>query len=122
MLKIEENMLHAIAEMQNFKSGNTQVSIESKNVNDNVALVWLHDNLIAQWNPRYNSLFIYDGGWESNTTKSRLNAILAGFDKPFRVVQRDHKWQLHGLAGGLVTRGRVWSGRAHFVGNTLEDS
>lgn len=121
MRKIEENMLHAIAEMKNFKSGDTRVSIESKNVNDNVALVWLNDNLIAQWNPRYNSLFIYDGGWESNTTKSRLNAIMEYFAHGWAIVQRRHVWYMDELIQDKECL-REWKGKAHFVNGTLQSS
>ena len=39
-----------------------------------VCCVYLHKNLIATIDN--NSVEIYDGGWQTNTTKSRLNAII----------------------------------------------
>jgi hypothetical protein len=40
-----------------------------------VAIVTLHGNKIAEVGDGFVTLF--DGGWQSNTTKSRLNAILS---------------------------------------------
>lgn len=118
MRKVEQQLVDAIDHMTPFKSGDNRVTIESKNVNDNVALVWLHDNLIAQWNPRYNSLFIYDGGWESNTTKSRLNAIMEYFARGWAIIQRKHVWYMDELIQDKECL-REWKGKAHFVNGTL---
>lgn len=52
-----------------WKSANTEV------VNtDGISSVFLHGNKIAEIGD--NFLRLFDGGWQSNTTKSRLNAIL----------------------------------------------
>lgn len=120
MRKIEELMLHAMAEMKNFKSGNTRVSIESKNVNDNVAIVTLHGNEIAMWHPRMDSLFIYDGGWESVTTKSRLNAILSRFTEGYGIIQRDWHWYIAGPGEHSGDAKRPWTDKAHFVNGHIQ--
>lgn len=69
MRKIESLMNAAITNKQDFKLANTEV-IACSNVTD----VFLHGNLIARIGETWIELF--DGGWQSNTTKSRLNAIL----------------------------------------------
>ena len=72
MRKIERQMCDAIANGKDWKSGNTQVVT----IND-VAWVYLHDNHIATVYD--DSVEVFDGGWQSNTTKSRLNAICNTF-------------------------------------------
>ena len=78
MRKIEREMCKAIALEKDWKSGNTRVT---NFYNDNKELVatgvFLHDNLIAEVTD--TDVTIYDGGWQSNTTKSRLNAICDTF-------------------------------------------
>jgi hypothetical protein len=68
MRKIEQQMCAAIKADKNWSSGNTQVV-----TNDGVSTVYLHGNKIAMVDD--TSLTIFDGGWQSNTTKSRLNAF-----------------------------------------------
>jgi D-mannonate dehydratase len=72
MRKIEQAMNTAIANNKNWQSGNTSVHF---NKEENVSVVRLHGNKIAEVGDNFIRLF--DGGWQSVTTKSRLNAILA---------------------------------------------
>ena len=74
MRKIEQQMNAAITNGEDFKLDNTQV-ITLNNMGENVSFVYLHDNLIAIVDDK--GIKLYDGGWQSNTTKSRLNAILS---------------------------------------------
>ena len=74
MRKIESLMNAAVANNSNWTNSNTSVtycpeSEESK--------VYLHGNLIATVGDDF--LQIFDGGWQSNTTKSRLNALINRF-------------------------------------------
>jgi hypothetical protein len=69
MRKIEAQMNAAISKGINWRSANTEVA----NI-DGVSFVYLYGNKIAEVGDRFIRLF--DGGWQSNTTKSRLNAIL----------------------------------------------
>ena len=46
------------------------------NEEDQISIVRLHGNKIAEIGEGFIRLF--DGGWQTNTTKSRLNAILEG--------------------------------------------
>ena len=87
MRKIEANMCDAIQANQDFKSGNTQViTIEG------VSFVYLHGNQIATVTD--DSMTVFDGGWQSTTTKSRLNAIINEFCNAFTdgVFQKDFAW------------------------------
>ena len=87
MRKIETQMNSAIRSRRDWKSGNTRVEITE----DKRALVYLHGNLIA--NVEENLVQIFDGGWQSNTTKSRLNAIIEEFLIPYQgVFQKNWNW------------------------------
>jgi hypothetical protein len=88
MRKIERQMLNAIANNSNWQSANTRVEFDA---DTNESKVYLHGNHIADVGENY--IRIYDGGWQSNTTKSRLNAIfsecgIAGEG----VFQKNYQW------------------------------
>ena len=88
MRKIESLMNDAISNNANWQSGNTSVSF---NEEENVSVVRLHGNKIAEVGDNFIRLF--DGGWQTNTTKSRLNAILeAHGDDGDRVFQKNFDW------------------------------
>ena len=72
MRKIERQMNAAIRLSKNWSNTNTTVHF---NEEDETSNVYLHGNLIAVIGDTFIQLF--DGGYQSNTTKSRLNAILA---------------------------------------------
>ena len=71
MRKIEQQMNTAISDNQNWQSDNTAVTFDPET---NESKVYLHGNHIATVGDDFVQIF--DGGWQSNTTKSRLNAIL----------------------------------------------
>lgn len=86
MRKIERMMNAAITKQQDFKLANTEVVSCS-----NVADVYLHGHLIARIGETWIELF--DGGHQTATTKSRLNAILSEHGCPGeRVFQKDFDW------------------------------
>jgi hypothetical protein len=85
MRKIEREMNAAITREVDWKNSNTRVV----NV-DGVSEVFLHNNLIARVGDTFLELF--DGGWQSNTTKSRLNAILTAHGNGERVFQKNWNW------------------------------
>lgn len=76
----------AIIAGKDWKLKNTEV-INS----DGVSVVFLHGNKIAEIGD--NFLRLFDGGWQSNTTKSRLNAILRvhGMDGE-GIFQKQWQW------------------------------
>lgn len=88
MRKIESQMNDAISTNADWRLSNTSVHY---NEESNVSVIRLHGNKIAEVDD--DSIKLYDGGWQSNTTKSRLNAILAthGVDGE-RVFQKNFEW------------------------------
>ena len=86
MRKIERQMNSAIRSGRNFTSSNTAVRHGFEGEADG----YLHGNHIAT--VKSNSIIIKDGGWQSNTTKSRLNALLYEFSYGMRVFQKNFEW------------------------------
>jgi hypothetical protein len=91
MRKIESLMNDAIANNKSWQSGNTSVSFNEEN---STSVVRLHGNKIAVIGDDF--LQVFDGGWQSNTTKSRLNALIDRFCNSITdgVYQRKHVWYL----------------------------
>ncbi len=85
MRKIERAMNRAIRNGVNFSNSNTQVSHDSEGAN-----VFLHGNHIATVTD--HALILFDGGWQSNTTKSRLNALCYEFSYGTKVFQKNWEW------------------------------
>ena len=97
MRKIETLMNAAITNGTDFRSANTNV-VQA----DGIAVVLLHGNKIAEVGDNFVRLF--DGGWQSNTTKSRLNAILQVHGiRGEGVFQRNFKWFVHKFVGQAGT-------------------
>lgn len=81
MRKIEEQMVAAIKARKNFKSGNTEVTMtRNEYLGTCTAMVYLHDNLIAKilFKPENVEAQFTMAGWNTNTTRSRLNALCVG--------------------------------------------
>jgi hypothetical protein len=85
MRKLEVQMNNAILNEKDWKCDNTKViNIEG------VSFIYLYDNLIAMVADTFLELF--DGGHQSNTTKSRLNAILSAHGNGERVYSKNFNW------------------------------
>ena len=96
MRKIETLMNNAITNGVDFKLDNTEVISCS-----NVADVYLHGNLIARIGETWLELF--DGGWQTVTTKSRLNAILSAHGCPGEgIFQRKGQWFFSSNQFGVI--------------------
>jgi hypothetical protein len=96
MRKIERLMNAAITAGKDFKRDNTEV-VACSHVSD----VYLYGNLIARIGETWIELF--DGGHQSATTKSRLNAILSEHGIPGeRVFQKDWNWYVSVPSGGAI--------------------
>jgi len=96
MRKIETLMNAAIIAKADWKQDNTEVIFH-----DGVSFVYLHGNCIAQ--VRENSISLFDGGWQSNTTKSRINAILSVHGLPGEgVFQKNFQWFLNYAGNGAI--------------------
>ena len=96
MRKIESEMNAAIRGRRDWSKANTSVVINDSND----ALVYLHGNFIAKVSQHFVQLF--DGGWQSVTTKSRLNAILDDFHYGSGVYQMNWNWYVNLQSGGTV--------------------
>ena len=95
MRKLETRMNNAIRKRQNFSNGNTMVKTGSFFDNDvycEESKVFLHGNHIATYNHVNKDLSLFDGGWQSNTTKSRLNELCYEFATGFSVFQKNWDW------------------------------
>jgi hypothetical protein len=96
MRKIESLMNNAIAAGVDFKRDNTEV-VSYTNSCD----VFLYGNLIARIGETWIELF--DGGHQTVTTKSRLNAILqANGCGDERVFQKGYQWFLSSKDYGTI--------------------
>lgn len=86
MRVIERKMNAAITNQKDWKLDNTEV-VSCSNVSD----VYLFGHLIARIGETWIELF--DGGHQTATTKSRLNAILSEHGCPGeRVFQKNFQW------------------------------
>ena len=95
MRKIETQMCQAIQSNEDWCSGNTRV-IYSPILN--TSQVYLHNNLIAVVTD--DDLQIFDGGYQSVTTKSRLNALCSEFCITGEYVfQKDFVWYVRKFVG-----------------------
>ena len=89
MRKIESEMQAAIVERRDWSSANTSVTIDSEGNTD----VRLHNNLIATISNN-GDVKLSSCGWETNTTKSRLNAILDCFFNNLTILQKNFVWYI----------------------------
>lgn len=126
MRKVESAMIDAIRSGKNFKRGNTIVeqlpkassSPSAMHNPGTIARVFLYGNHIADYDAATGRLDIGDGGWCSNTTKSRLNALTFEFAKGWGVCQRDFAWKLVNIYKPHNQAGNEWKG-ASFVNGEL---
>lgn len=89
MRKIELGMIEAIDTFQPYKNDNTSVVMMDDEGVDKL-YVFLHNNLIAITDC-CDELFIKDSGYQTKTTKSRLNAILRHFGFPL-IYSKKKQW------------------------------
>ena len=93
MRKIEKQMNSAIWSKTNWSNSNTSVITEDDGGTIGAeSHVYLHGNHIATYTHKIKELQLFDGGWQSNTTKSRLNALCNEFATGFSVFQKNWNW------------------------------
>ena len=85
MRKITHDAITAFRNGFKIKRGNTEVRIL-----DNSRQLRLHGNVIAEY-VADGGLWISSAGWESNTTKERLNGL-----PNVSIHQKDFQWYLNG--------------------------
>lgn len=91
MRKVEKQMIEAIRERKNFKSGNTEVVHSDSG---KYFKVYLFGNMIANGKDCGTVVRFDDCGYRSDTTKSRLNAMIKELPT--------------GLSGGIFQRNGEW--------------
>ena len=99
MRVIEKNMNNAIRNGKDLRSGNTSVTHSINAAGQSEAIIKLHGNHIGT--VTNDTLLLFDGGWQSNTTKSRLNALCYEFATGYKVFQKNCDWfvaDFHGNA------------------------
>ena len=96
MRKIEQQMNEAILNRKDFFKGNTSVENYITETGAREAIVKLHGNHIATVG---ETLQICDAGWQTVTTKSRLNALCNEFAEGCYVFQRNFDWFLGDVDG-----------------------
>ena len=89
MRKIERQMNFALSNKGNWAGSNTSVSY---NDSTNCSSVYLHGHQIATLDHSTNALKIDSCGYQTVTTKSRLNAILQEVKGGCRVFQKQWDW------------------------------
>ena len=95
MRKIEKQMCQAVQSNKDWQSANTSVHFDPET---GVSIVRLPGNKIAEVS--VNDMTIFDGGWQSVTTKSRLNALCDYFCVDGEgVFQSDFVWYVRKFVG-----------------------
>ena len=89
MRKLERQMNFAISNKGNWAGSNTQVNYNS---NTNCSSIYLHGHQIATYDHNTNAIELSSCGYETVTTKSRLNAILEEVKYGCRVFQKNFEW------------------------------
>ena len=87
MRKIEKQMNDAVANNENWASANTQVVTDQTGL----STVYLHGHKIAEVGDDF--LRVFDGGHQTKTTKSRLNALIERFCDAFTDSVYQHKYE-----------------------------
>lgn len=99
MRKITEQAATAFYKGQPFKSGNTRVEVSDKRT-----CLLLHGNLIATKPRGEDAIYLSCCGWNTPTTRERLNGILDIYCLPFRYAQRKHLCCLIKIPGQTIIR------------------
>ena len=88
MRKVTQETVAAFVSNIATKKTNTKVEVR-----DEETFFYLHNNMIAHKFNDGKELFITTCGWESNTTKERLNGILRHYNLPM-ISQKNWIWYL----------------------------
>ena len=113
MRKLETEMNNAIKSKKNWAGSNTSVITEDDGGTIGAeSHVYLHGNHIATYTHKLKELQLFDGGWQSNTTKSRLNALCYEFATGFGVFQKNFNWFISDFSGD----------KKHFIDGIIVDN
>ena len=73
MRKIEREMIQAIIDQRSWSKANTRVEYDK---DSGLSQVFLHGHNIAEYGHKDMGLNVNNCGYETNTTKSRLNSLI----------------------------------------------
>ena len=113
MRKIEQQMNRALVNKNNWAGSNTTVSY---NENTDCSSVYLHGHQIATLDHKNQALKLSSCGYQTVTTKSRLNAILDEIDYGCKVFQKQWDWYFRSNNNQTVD---FWDGMILSGGNIL---
>ena len=98
-------MNRAVVNKNDWSNSNTRVDYNSST---DCSTIVLHRTAIATYDHNTQALKLNSGGYTSNTTKSRLNAILEELIAGARVYQKNWNWflsynnQTHDFNDGMI--------------------
>lgn len=101
MRKVTMKAAQAMRDGINTSSGNTRVHSDGN-------VMELHGNAIANYNREDGLLTLRDCGWESVTTKERLNGILDTLNTGKYIVQENWNWYIKDRANDKIKD--AWDG------------
>ena len=113
MRKIERQMNFAISNKGNWSGSNTTVTY---NESTNCSQVLLHGHNIATVDHNTQAIKLSSCGYETTTTKSRLNAILEEVKYGCKVFQKNFVWFVKYQSQTLM----FWDGMILLDEDTLE--
>jgi hypothetical protein len=109
MRKVEAQMIQAIRALavrpsfdgRLLKVGNTEIGQEHVGIAGTVGYcrwiyVKLHGNEIATFYPAIDTFVLRDCGWQTVTTKSRMNALLRAFSPGSVISAQSFEWYYNG--------------------------
>ena len=91
MRKITTQAVRAFQDGRTFKSGNTSVRVIKQDGGGFLVLLDLHGNTIARHESWSGRTYVTDAGWDTRTTKERLNGL-----DGVSISQRRGVWYLNG--------------------------
>ena len=113
MRKIEQQMNRALVNKNNWAGSNTTVRY---NDSTDCSSVYLHGHQIATLDHKNQALKLSSCGYQTVTTKSRLNAILHEIDYGCKVFQKNWDWYFKSNNNQTVD---FWEGMILSGGNIL---
>lgn len=87
MRKVTKEAATALLKQKNYRNSNTEV-------HSNGQVMALHGNTIAMYDALEGTLTVRDAGWQTVTTKERINGVLEVFGINTKIVQSNHQWYI----------------------------
>ena len=113
MRKLERQMNFAVSNKGNWSGSNTSVSYNS---NTNCSSIYLHGHQIATVDHNLRAVKLSSCGYQTVTTKSRLNALLEEVKYGCRVFQKQFDW----FVSYNDQTASFWDGMIHIDADTLQ--